>query len=141
MGFLSSLFGKGTDLRTLEPESVAASQLEPFRPELERFVGRVNDRMELVPAEDSLYAFIGKPPGAFGMIWWRDGGEHNFKTLVQDRAVSQLRVQKLVEELRDSYKRHVGDERFTTTVAGRQVVVTPSEALAADVEKIIEAVD
>jgi hypothetical protein len=141
MGFLGNLFGKGNDLPALEPGSVAASRLEPFRPELEKFLGKVNDRLELVPAENSLYAFIGKPPGAFGMIWWQDGGEHSLKTLMQERALSQVRVQRLSDELRDSYKRHMGDERFAATVGGKQVVVTPSDALAADVEKIIQTVD
>jgi hypothetical protein len=141
MGFLGNLLHKEKDLPALEPGSVVASRLEPFRPELERFLGKVNDRLELVPTENSLYAFIGKPPGTFGMIWWRDGSEHNFKTLMQDRALSQLRVQRLSDELRDSYKRHAGDERFATTVAGKQVVVTASETFAADVEKIIQAVD
>jgi hypothetical protein len=140
MGFLGNLFNKEKDLPALEPGSAAAGQLEPFRPDLERFLGKVNDRLELVPTETSLYAFIGKPPGAFGMIWWRDGSEHNFKTLMQERSLSQLRVQRLSDELRDSYKRHAGDERYTTTVAGKQVVVTPSATFAADVEKIIHEV-
>jgi len=141
MGILGNLFGKEKNFPALEPGSAAASQLEPFRPDLERFLGKVNDRLEVVPTGNSLYAFIGKPPGAFGMIWWSDGSEHNFKTLMQERSLSQLRVQRLSDELRDSYKRHADDERYTTMVAGKQVVVTPSETFAADVEKIIHEVD
>jgi hypothetical protein len=34
-----------------------------------------------------------------------------------------------------------GDASFATTVGGKQVVVTPSDALAAGVEKIIQTFD
>jgi hypothetical protein len=141
MGLLGNLFGKEKEFPPLEPDSVAASHLERFRPDLEGFLGKVNDRLELIPTGSSLYAFVGKPPDTFGVVCWQGGSEHNFKTLMQERALSQTRVQLLSDELRDSYKRHAGDERFAATVAGKRVVVTPLETFAADVEKIIQAVN
>ncbi len=141
MGFFDTLLGKEKALPALDPQSAAARRLEPFRPELERFLGRVNDRLELVPAASSLYAFIGKPPGHFGMVWWQDGAEHSFKSLMQEHGLTQLRIQKLSDELREAYKRHAGEERFSATVAGKSVTVTPSDTLAADVERMIRAVD
>lgn len=140
MGLLGNLFGKGKEYPPLDMGSSAAKNLERFRPDVESFAGKVNDRLELIPTTDSLYVFIGKPPDAFGVVWWKDGKEHNFKSLMKDKGLPQTRVQLLSDELRDSYKRHEADERFAATVAGKQVTVTPSEAFAADVDKIIHEV-
>lgn len=140
MGLLGNLFGKGKEYPPLDAGSVAAKRLERFRPELEGFAGRVNDRLELIPSDNALYAFVGKPPDAFGVVWWQGGTEHNFKTLMKAKALSQARVQLLSDELRDSYKKHAGEERFSTTVAGKAMIVHPSAALAADVDKIIREV-
>jgi hypothetical protein len=140
MGLLGSLLGKEKALPALEPGSAAATQVERFRPVLERFLDKVHDRLELVPAGDTLYAFVGKPPGAFGMVWWRDGNEHSFKTLMQEHSLSQQRIQKLSDALRESYKQHAADERYSATVGGKTVTVTPSPGLAADVERIIREV-
>lgn len=141
MGLLGNLFGKGKEYPPLDAGSAAAKRIERFRGQLEGFASKVNDRLELIPTDSTLYAFVGKPPDAFGVVWWRDGEEHNFKTLMKAKALPQTRIQLLSDELRDSYKRHAADERFSSTVAGKQVTVTPSEAFAADVEKIIHEVN
>lgn len=141
MGFLGSLFGKEKEYPPLDMGSVAAKRLERFRAEAEAFAGKVNDKLEFIPIDGSLYAFIGKPPDAFGVVWWKDGAEHNFKTLMKAKGLPGTRIQLLSDELRDSYKRHAEDPRYSATVAGKRVIVTPSEAFAADVEKIIHEVN
>ena len=113
MGLLGSLFGSK----------------EPEHPPL-----------ELIPTENDLYVFIGKPPDAFGMVWWHGGEEHNFKSLMKQKGLNQIRMQLLSDALRDSYKKHAGDVRYSSDVAGEKVTVTPSELFAADVEKIIHEV-
>ena len=111
------------------------------RAELEAFAGKVSDKLEFIPTEKAVYCFVGKPPDAFGIVWWSDGQEHNFKTLMKAKGLTQMRVQLLSDALRDSYKKHREDARFSTTFAGRKVTVTPSDVFAADVEKIIHEVE
>lgn len=141
MGFLGSLFSKEKEYPPLDPGSGGAQRLGSFRSEIETFAAKVSDRLEFIPTARALYAFVGKPPDAFGIVWWSDGAEHNLKTLMKAKSLPQTRVQLLSDALRDSYKRHQADARYSTTVAGRSVVVTPSEAFAADVEKLIHEVD
>jgi len=140
VGLLGSLFSKEKEHPPLDPGNPASQRIEKFRAALEAFAGKVSDRLELIPTDSSLYVFIGKPPDAFGMVWWNAEGEHNFKTLMKQKGLSSVRIQLLSDALRDSYRRHAGDDRFSTHVAGKQVTVTPSEAFAADVEKIIREV-
>lgn len=141
MGLFGSLFSKAPEYPPLDAGSAAAKRLERHRATMESFAGKVNDRLEFIPTDGALYVFVGKPPDAFGVVWWKDGDEHNFKTLMKAKGLSQIRVQLLSDELRDSYKRHAGDTRFSTTVAGKNVTITPSETFAADVEKIIHEVN
>lgn len=141
MGFLGSLFGKEKEHPPLDPGSAGAKRLGLRKGEIETFAVKVSDRLELIPTEKALYAFVGKPPDAFGIVWWSEGAEHNLKTLMKAKGLPQTRIQLLSDALRDSYKRHAADERFSTTIAGRSVVVTPSEAFAADVEKLIHEVE
>lgn len=140
MGFLGSLFSKEKEYPPLDAGSNTAKKLERYRPDLEQFARKVNDRLEVIPTDGALHVFIGKPPDTFGIVWWKDGQEHNFKTLMEDKGLDQIRIQLLSDALRDSYKRHQGDERFSALIAGKKVTVTPSEAFAADVEKIIHEV-
>ena len=89
MGFFGKLFGKEQELPALDAASPASMRIEKFKSELEAFVSKMNDRLEFVPAADAIYVFIGKPPGMFGMAWFHDGKEHNFKTIAKDKGISQ----------------------------------------------------
>lgn len=141
MGFLSSVFGEKKDAHPqLDRESVAGRRIVQRQAELEAFVRKVKDRIEIVPAQDATYLFIGKPPGSFGVAWLAGGREHSMKTLMQERGLSAGNVQILSDQLREVYKAHLGAERFQTQVAGTTVLVTPSEALAEDVRRIIDAI-
>jgi len=140
MGLFGSLFSKEPQLPPLDPAAPAAGMLDRHRREIESFAGKVKDRLELVPTEKTLYVFVGKPPDAFGVVWLRDGKEHNVKTLMQEHNLPQPRVQVLSDNLRASYVRHREEPRFAATVAGRTVTVTPSQALAQEVERVISEV-
>jgi hypothetical protein len=136
MGFLTSILGYQNH-PPLDPGTAAAGRLEAQRQPLEQLVTKVNDRLELVPAPDAIYVFVGKPPGTFGIAWLRDGTEHNLKTLIQERGFTSAEVQAISDTLRQVYRAHRGAERYQTTVAGKKVAVTPSEAFAADVRRTI----
>ena len=142
MGFFSNLFGGEKEYPVLEPSSAAAQRLSRFNSEIETFVNKVSDKFELVPAEDTLYIFIGNPPGMFGMAWFIVGEvkEHNFKTLMKDKGLSQRKMQTLSDDLREAYTRSESSERFSVTIGGKKIKVTPSEVLAEEVHQIIQKV-
>jgi hypothetical protein len=141
MGLLGKLFGKEQELPQLDPSSVAAKRLEKAKTELEAFVSKMHDRLELIPGDNAVYVFIGKPPGMFGMAWFHDGKEHNFKTLMKDKGLSQKRVQKMSASLGEAYEKCVEEPKFSATIAGKKVIVHPSEALLKDVMKIIHELE
>jgi ABC-type Fe3+-hydroxamate transport system substrate-binding protein len=141
MGLLGKLFGKEQELPQLDPASVAAKRLEKAKAELEAFVSKMHDRLEMVPADNAVYVFIGKPPGMFGMAWFHDGKEHNFKTLAKDKGLSQKKVQNMAASLGEAYEKSMEEPKFSATIAGKKVIVHPSEALLMDVVKIIHELE
>ncbi len=136
MGFLTSILGCRNHPQ-LDPGTAAASRLEERRQCLEQLVAKVEARLELVPASDAIYDFLGKPPGTFGLAWLKDGAEHNLKTLIQQRRLTSAEVRSISDSLLRVYEAHRGAERYQTTIAGKKVTVTPSEAFAADVYRAI----
>jgi hypothetical protein len=86
MGILGKLFSGKQDYPSLDSSDPAAMQLESVRPPLEKLAAETNDPLEVVPAEDSVYVFIGKPPKKFGIAWIEDGDKIvNFKSLVDEK--------------------------------------------------------
>ena len=140
MGLLSGLLGHKEQHPPLDPQSMAARRLEQSRTSVESFAGKVKDRMELVPAADAVYVFIGKPPGAFGIAWIENGEEHNLKTLVQKQGLSQATVANISEALRSAYESHMNEARYQATVAGKTVTVIPSEELGSQIKRVISNV-
>ena len=141
MGFLGNLFGGEKEHPALDPASDAARRLQKDRELLEGFAKRVQDKLEVVPADRGLYVFVGKPPGSFGIVWFHDGVESNFKKAMQEHGLSAGKVQTLSDALRSAYVQHKAEPRFGWTLAGRPVLVTPSPAFAQDVQKIISQVE
>ncbi len=137
MGLLGNLFGGEKNHPPLDTTSSVAARLEKNREMLEGFANRVKDKLEVVPGERGMYVFVGKPPGAFGIVWFHDGVESNFKILMKEKGLTPQRVQLLSDELRDAYKRHQQEPRYSWTLAGRTVTVTPSTALGQDVGGVI----
>ena len=142
MGFLGKLFGTEKDLPALDPASPGAKRIEAQRAALEVFVKKLHDPVELIPAEKSIYAFIGRPPDRFGIAWFPgDGTEHNLKTMVKAKGLTVLQQNTLSSHLRKAYEKHVDEPRFETTIAGKKVKVIPSTGLEADLTKVIHEVD
>ncbi len=142
MGFFGKLFGGDNDLPPLDPASPGAKRIEAQRPALEAFVAKLHDPVELIPAEKSIYAFIGRPPDRFGIAWFPgDGTEHNLKTLVKAKGLTVLQQNTLSSHLRKAYEKHAAEPRFSTTIGGKKVKVTPSTALELDLTKVIHEVD
>lgn len=138
MGIFDKILGKGQSYPPLDPASPAASRLSTLLQQLEPFVKQVSDKMEIVPLEKEAVVFIGKPPDAFGAAWVHNGKISNFKTLMQDKKLPPDQVQLLSDKLRDAYVRSKETGRFSTAIAGKTIVVTPSEALERDVTKIFQ---
>lgn len=138
MGLFDKLLGKDEVLPPLDPASVAAKRLDKFKPQLDAFAARVKDKLEVVPADQAVYIYVGKPPSAFGVAWYgTDGKEHNFKTLMQERGLNQQQVQIFSDKLRDAYEKEKDAPRFSLTMGGRPVKVAPDDALSRDVSQII----
>lgn len=140
MGIVDKLFGKDKEHPPLDADSQAAKRLEELREPLESVIKDVSEPVEVVISEGSLYAFIGKPPKKFGLAWIHDGKVSNMKALVEEKNLSPIKLEKLVDQLREAYKRSEDAPRYTATVADEQIVVTPSEELGREVHKLIREV-
>lgn len=140
MGLLGSLFGGEKEHPPLDPSHPTMARLERNRETLEGFAKRVQDKLEIVPGEHGMYVFVGKPPKTFGIVWFHDGRESNFKLLMKERGLSGAKVQILSDELRDAYVKHQNEPRYSYTLAGRKVTVTPSQSLDAHVAAVIAKV-
>ena len=138
MGFFGSLFGsKEKELPPLDPAGAAAQRMGKFKAELEAFVGKMNDRLEFVPADDAVYCFIGKPPAMFGMVWFHEGKEHNLKTLAAAKGLKQKQTQRMSLALGEQYEKFMAEPKFSYAVAGKTVTVHPSDGLRAGVVDVI----
>ncbi len=137
MGLLDA-FLKKKEYPPLSETSPAASHLNELKQPLEKLVTEVSDPLEIIPTEKAAYAFIGKPPKKFGLAWVdADGKIHNFKSLVEEKGLSVISLEKLSGRMREAYIKARAAERYSTSIAGRQVVVTPSESMASDMANII----
>lgn len=140
MGLFDKLFSSKPQYDPLPGDSEAAMRIGRLQEPLASFAGQTKDRLEVVPAEEEVFIFIGSPPKSFGIVWLDHGGQlNNFKTLTSEKGVSQSRLQKMVQEISQAYQASVGDTRYATDLGGRKVTVTPSSALAAKVSQVIGA--
>jgi hypothetical protein len=138
MGMFGNLFGgKATDYPALDPTTPAAAQLDGIRASLETLADKVHQSMEIIPAEQGAFVYIGKPPKNFGIAWVENGEVKNFKTLTEEHGVTQQELTALNNKLRAAYERHSDDPRYTMDVGGRKMVVIPSEGFEEDVKGII----
>lgn len=137
MGLFAKLFGGETPLPPLDPASAEGARLEKHRDTVVAFAARLHDRLEVVPGERYLYAFIGNPPDAFGIAWFEGTEEHNLKTLMKARNLTAAQVAKISDELRRAYVLCQGEPRFSLAAGKKTVVVHPSPALEKELVKII----
>ena len=139
MGILGKFFGAKPAYPRLDTSDPAAKYLESVRPPLKKLADEINDSLEVVPAEDSVYVFIGKPPKQFGVAWIEDGDKIvNFKSLVEKKGLSASSLENLSEELRKAYVAHQDKPRYITTVSDREVVVIPSTSLVDQLKGVVE---
>lgn len=138
MGLLKNLMG-GEEHPPLPNDSYAVERVKEVMPGLRQLVAETNDRFEVVPAERSAYVFIGKPPKKFGMAWITGSEVENLGEVAKRKNFSPITLEKIEDELSAAYKRSESDQRYTTTVDGQEVVVTPSQDLETEVNRIIQA--
>ena len=141
MGLFGNLFGKKEVLPPLDAASPAAKRMDKFKNELEAFVGKMNDRLEFVPADEAVYCFIGKPPAMFGMAWFHDGKEHNLKSLAKDKGLTNKKLQLMSLKLGETYVKYMAEPKYAVSIADKSVIVHPSDALRKDVVEIIHVLD
>ncbi|MBU0674502.1 MAG: hypothetical protein KJ950_07670 [Proteobacteria bacterium] len=137
MGFLEKLFGKGQKYPALAVNTSTAQKLEAMKEPLQELTSKVKDPMEVVPADDSAYVFIGNPPKNFGMAWIENGKVYTFKTLSEEKGIPPQKLLPLVDKLAEAYKRSDSDSRYSATIGDKVVTVTPSQSLAKEVRSII----
>jgi hypothetical protein len=135
------LFTKKLNYPELDSGNPAAEQVHEFEDQLQDLMGQVKDPIEVVPAQDHAYVFIGKPPKKFGVAMIQDGAVQSFLTAARAKGLDQLRIQKLNGQLRDAYMHNMDAQRFKTNVAGKEVVVTPCSQLDQEVRAIFGSMD
>jgi hypothetical protein len=139
MGFMDKLFGSAKEYPPLSKDDPAAQKLDSLRQPVEKFVSEVNDPIEVVPGNETAFFFIGKPPKKFGVAWvGKDGKVVNFKSLVEEKGLSIISLERLSDRLKEVYIQHQEEPRFSATIKDKQVVVTPSETLKSDIRRIID---
>lgn len=138
MGFFDKLTGKNHTYPVLDQSSAAYQRIQKHRAKIEPFFQRVNEKFEMIPMDDAVYVFVGKPPSAFGLAWFSGGKEHNLKSFMQDHGLSPQKVQILSDKLRDIYVGFQSAERFSITLGGKTITVTPVDGFGQAVAKVIE---
>ena len=139
MGFMDKLLGSSKEYPPLDKDDPASQKLDSMRQPVERLVSEITDPVEVVPGDETAFFFIGKPPKKFGVAWvGKDGKVVNFKSLVEERGLSMISLEKLSDRLKQVYIKHQDDPRYSTTISDKKVVVTPSETLKSDIRKVID---
>src|SRR5665648_585566 len=133
MGLFSR--GKKEDYPALDRNTKAAERLSQHLTNLEDLAKRAKDRLEAVPAERGLYVYVGKPPKQFGVVWYEGGQEHSFMTAMKKHGLTTLQMQQLSDELREIYSAHKDQPRYLYPLGPQDLVVTPDESLAREVER------
>jgi hypothetical protein len=135
MGF----FSKKLKYPELDSDNPVANQVHEFDRPLEDLMGQISDTLEVIPAEDHAYVFIGKPPKKFGVAMIEDGSVQSFVAAAKEKGLDPGKIQMLNDQLREAYIHNLDAQRYKTSVAGREVVVTPSMELDREVKEIISS--
>ena len=138
MGFLDKFKSKAPEYAAMDQASPAAQFLSSLKTPLESFAAQVSDPLEIVPSGDTAYVFVGKPPKTFGLVWIQGGQVYNLKKVVAEKGIPATTFSLISDDLRGAYERSGSASRYSTSLAGKNVLVTPSETLAREVHKIIQ---
>ena len=139
MGLLDRFFGSKVTYPPLPAGNEAAHQFEAIKPPLEELAHKVSDHLEVVPAGDEAFVFLGKPPKTFGIAWIHDGKVTGLKEFAQEHQLSQIEVGKLIVKLGEAYQHASETPRYSAEVGGKQVVVIPSEGLGEEIHQIMSS--
>lgn len=138
MGFLSNILGSKPKYPDLTSENPLANQVEQIKGPLQSLMEKVKDPIEIVPADSYTYVFIGKPPKRFGIAWIKEGELSNFQMVAKEKGIGAAEMQDISEKLGSAYEQYTDDsQRFSATIANRNIVVTPSTELTKKVDQII----
>jgi len=138
MGMFDKWFGGKQDYPPLPADNEAAAKLDEVKAQLEELSAKVNDHLEVVPAEHEAYVYLGKPPKRFGLAWIHDGKLSGLQELVQEGQITQAEAQSMIVALSAAYEHASDAPRYSTELAGQTVVVIPSRGLGREVHKIME---
>ena len=138
MGLFDKLFGGTSSYPELDQENPAARRLAGVEDGIKSLTEKTKDRLEVVPAEDKAFVFVGKPPKQFGLVWIKGQDVTNLKNYLSESNIDSKKAATLVDALTEAYQRSQKEQRFRAQLAGRDVVVTPSDRLALEVERILE---
>ena len=57
---------------------------------------------------------------------------------MEEKGLSMISLEKLSDRLKEIYIKHQEEPRYSLAINDRQIVVTPSETLKADIRQVIE---
>jgi hypothetical protein len=139
MGILDKIFGKTPrEYPPLDSQTELAEQLKRVESELQSFAETIDEDLEIVPASDETFVFFGEPPKVFGLAWIREGQVKNLSEVIEEKKIPPYRAEAFADLLRAAYKGSKDEARYSTQLAGRSVVVTPSDGLRQKVHEIVE---
>lgn len=137
MGFLDRIFASSKGYPSLDEDSQAADRIDKIRDQLESLSKQIHKPLEVIPGEEGGFVFIGKPPKDFGIAWIEGNKLHSLKTLAEEQGVKPDELKALSDNLRKIYEKNQDDERFTTKVGKKNILVTPSEEFGNQVRDVI----
>jgi len=131
------LFSKKMDYPELGADSPVAEQINEVEESLKTLMSQVSDPLEVIPADDQAFVFIGKPPKKFGVAVIEGGEVQSFVAAAKEKGLDPVKIQKLNEQFRDAYVQNQDAQRYKASIAGKQIVVTPCPDLAREVTQIM----
>jgi len=132
------LFSKKLNYPDLNLDNPAAEQIHEVEGQIKDLMGQVSDPLEVIPSVDHAYVFIGKPPKKFGVAMIEEGKVQSFLAAAKEKGLDQAKIQQLNEQLRQAYIHNVDAQRYKTSVAGKDVVVTPCKQLDQEVQQVMQ---
>ncbi len=135
MGLFDGMFG--TKYPPL-PDGAEEARLIAESAVFGTFVKAANDRIEVLAGEDALYAFIGKPPKAFGVVWFIGEKRLDVRSLMESGAITRDAAAGLVAELTNVYQANSGAPRSEYKVGGHRVIVAQSDQMYAQTKHAVE---
>ena len=132
------LFSKKLNYPELDSDNPVAGLVQDVEGPLRELMGQVSDPLEVVPAGDHAYVFIGKPPKKFGVAMIEEGKVQSFVAAAKEKGPDQAKIQQLNEQLRQAYVNNADAQRYKANVAGKDVVVTPCKRLDQEVQQVMQ---